>query len=251
MVVQEGETYEESRKKRLEENKKRMEELNLNKLAQALRPTFSPKSSPMKKAKPRVPRQLVDPSLVRRSSRVADKPPPSYKEVPIEPLGRPRSYGHKRRDISNRVYASDEDREYAHHRAEELESDLESDYPSFVKPMLQSHVSGGFWLGLPLQFCKSHLSKYDETISLIDEDRNEWFTKYLARKSGLSGGWKGFAVDHELVDGDALVFQLIKPTAFKVYIIRVNHPGDGDGDDEAPNVTQLDVKSKRIRASKK
>ena len=112
-MVPKGETYEESRKKRLEENKKRMEELNLNKLAQALRPTSSLNFSPvgsfhtqyslyyiyiynfiyvcddyllfwserMKKAKSRVPRQPVDPSLVRRSSRVADKPPPSYKEV--------------------------------------------------------------------------------------------------------------------------------------------------------------------------
>lgn len=36
--------YEESRKKRLEENKKRMEELNLNKLSQAL---HTPKPSPV------------------------------------------------------------------------------------------------------------------------------------------------------------------------------------------------------------
>lgn len=56
------------------------------------------------------------------------------------------SYGHKRRDIANRVYASNEDREYAHHRAEELQAGLDPDYPSFVKPMLQSHVTGGFWL---------------------------------------------------------------------------------------------------------
>lgn len=56
-------------------------------------------------------------------------------------------------------------------------------------------------------------------MTLADEDGNEWQTKYLDRKKGLSGGWKGFAVDHDLVDGDALVFQLIKPTKFQV----VNH----------------------------
>lgn len=61
-----------------------------------------------------------------------------------------------------------------------------------------------------------HLSHKDEIITLIDESGNEFPTKYLARKTGLSGGWKGFAVDHQLVDGDALVFQLIKPTKFKV-----------------------------------
>lgn len=53
-------------------------------------------------------------------------------------------------------------------------------------------------------------------MTLADEDGYEWPTKYLDRKTGLSGGWKGFAVDHELVDGDALVFQLIKPTKFQV-----------------------------------
>lgn len=53
-------------------------------------------------------------------------------------------------------------------------------------------------------------------MTLVDEKGYEWPTKYLERKTGLSGGWKGYAVDHELVDGDALVFQLIKPTKFKV-----------------------------------
>lgn len=57
-----------------------------------------------------------------------------------------RSYSYQRKNLLNRVYASDEARTYAIDRAEQLESDLGSDYPSFVKPMLQSHVTGGFWL---------------------------------------------------------------------------------------------------------
>ena len=56
------------------------------------------------------------------------------------------SYRYSRRDLSNRVYASDEDREYAQERAEVLQSGLDPKIPSFVKPMLQSHVTGGFWL---------------------------------------------------------------------------------------------------------
>ncbi|KAL0422641.1 UNVERIFIED_CONTAM: B3 domain-containing protein [Sesamum latifolium] len=232
MVVAKKSAYEASRQKRLEENKKRMEELNLNKLAQAL---HTPKPSPMKKVKPRVPKQPLDPSAVRRSSRVADLPPRSYKEVgnifmdkvkfvPIEPMGRPRSY--QRRDLLNRVYASDEGRQYAIQRAEELQSGLDQDIPSFIKPMLQSHVTGGFWLGLPVQFCKTHLPSRDVTINLVDEQGEESPTKYLALKTGLSGGWRGFAIDHELVDGDTVVFQLVEPTTFKVYIIRVNEPGE-------------------------
>ncbi|XP_076949092.1 B3 domain-containing protein At3g19184-like [Bidens hawaiensis] len=219
--------YEDSRQKRLEENKKRMEELKLTVLAQSLRTISTPKPSPMKKVN-RTPRKPVDMSAVRRSNRVADKPPANYKEVPIEPLGICRSYGKAVRDLSNRVYASYEDREYATGRADELHSTLESDFPSFVKPMLQSHVSGGFWLGLPVHFCKSYLPKRDEVMTLVDEDEAEWKTRYLPRKTGLSGGWKGFAEDHKLADGDALVFQLIKPTVFKVYIIRVNEAEDSD-----------------------
>ncbi|KAK6136877.1 hypothetical protein DH2020_029389 [Rehmannia glutinosa] len=157
MVVAKKSAYEASRQKRLEENKKRMEELNLNKLAQAM---HTPKPSPMKKVKPKVPKQPLDLSAVRRSSRVADLPPRTYKE------------------------------------------------------------------GLPVQFCKTHLPSRDVMVNLVDEKGDEFETKYLAQKTGLSGGWRGFAIDHELVDGDALIFQLIKPTTFKVYIIRVNEPGD-------------------------
>ncbi|KAK9071152.1 hypothetical protein SSX86_009720 [Deinandra increscens subsp. villosa] len=230
MVAQKKQlNYEDTRQKRLEENKKRMEELKLTILAQSLRTISSPKPSPMKKVNVnRTPRKPLDMSAVRRSNRVADKPPASYKEVPIEPLGIRRSYGKSARDLSNRVYASYEDRVYASGRADELHSTLQSDFPSFVKPMLQSHVSGGFWLGLPVHFCKSYLPKRDEIMTLVDEDEMEWQTKYLHRKTGLSGGWKGFAEDHKLADGDALVFQLIKPTVFKVYIIRVNEAEDSE-----------------------
>ncbi|XP_022772861.1 B3 domain-containing protein At5g42700 [Durio zibethinus] len=221
MVVDKQEwSYEECRRKRVEENKKRMEALNLPQLSQALRtPSFKP--SPKKQVKPRtVEKQLV---VVRRSGRVANKSAPVYKEVLVEKVMIPRRIS-KHRDLSNRVYASDEARADALEKADKLESGLEPDFPSFIKSMLQSHVTGGFWLGLPVHFCKRNLPKRDEVMTLIDEEGHEYPTIYLARKTGLSGGWKGFAVAHELVDGDALVFQLVRPTAFKVYIIRVKGP---------------------------
>ncbi|KAL4302783.1 hypothetical protein GQ457_10G020980 [Hibiscus cannabinus] len=224
-------SYEEMRRKRLEENKKRMEELNLKNLSQALK-SKSPKSSP---GKPRTPRKPVEPTAVRRSSRVADMPKPNYKDVPIEPLerlGRSHSRGYSRRDLFNRVYASVEERAYATERAEHLESTLESGYPSFVKPMLQSHVTGGFWLGLPNHFCKKNLPHHDVMMTLVDEEGEEFAAKYLADKTGLSGGWRGFSIDHNLVDGDALVFQLVAPTEFKVYIVRAYNSEDrGDGEE--------------------
>jgi len=35
-------------------------------------------------------------------------------------------------------------------------------------------------------------------------------------KTGLSAGWRGFAVKHKLANGDAVVFQLVEKTKFKV-----------------------------------
>ncbi|XP_071733274.1 B3 domain-containing protein Os06g0194400-like [Rutidosis leptorrhynchoides] len=221
MVVSK-QSYEDLRKQRLEENQKRMEQLNLPQLTQALKTAHSPKPSPMKRTKPRaIATEMVE---VRRSSRVASLPAPVYKEIVVyERIGLPKSgrkYSYSRKDLANRVYASDEAREYATNKAEELESKLEGGHPSFVKPMLQSHVTGGFWLGLPGHFCRKNLPKNDGTVTLIDEDGEEFPTVYLARKAGLSGGWRGFSISHELVDGDALVFHLIQRTVFKVYIIR-------------------------------
>jgi len=128
-------------------------------------------------------------------------------------------------------------------KAEELESQLDPDIPSFVKAMLHSHVVRGFWLlstqlytrllslatyamcwffcmydrkGLPSHFCDTYMPKQDAIITLLDEKDEKFDTNYLAYKKGLSGGWAGFALCHGIQDGDAAVFQLIKPTTFKV-----------------------------------
>ncbi|XP_010481961.1 PREDICTED: B3 domain-containing protein At5g42700-like isoform X1 [Camelina sativa] len=227
MVVAKQSNYEEFRLKRVEENKKRMEALNLPKLSQNLNPT-SLKTSPMKKrCIPRTPeKQMV---IVRRSSRLSNSSStPVYKEVDLHRVqNRRRGVSKsKRRDLSNRVYVSDKIRDEAIARAEKFQADLGSDYPSFVKSMLQSHVSGGFWLGLPVQFCRSYLGKHDGVITLIDEEGEEYETIHLAKRTGLSGGWMGFAIAHNLAYGDTLVFELVRPTAFKVYIIRVGSSGE-------------------------
>lgn len=84
---------------------------------------------------------------------------------------------------------------------------------------LWSSYIGQFWQqGLPVHFCKTTLPKSDVIMNLVGEEGDEYPTVFLARKSGLSGGWKRFSVAHKLVDGDALVFQLVRPTKFKVII---------------------------------
>ncbi|KAM7268759.1 hypothetical protein ACFE04_010925 [Oxalis oulophora] len=114
-------------------------------------------------------------------------------------------------------------------RAEEVQANLAPEFPSMIKYMLKSHVTGGFWLGLPRSFCTSHLSKEDTTIILEDEFGKEYKTVYLAVKTGLSGGWRGFSIAHNLLEGDVIVFHLVEPSKFKVYIVRRNGSDEVDG----------------------
>jgi len=81
-------------------------------------------------------------------------------------------------------------------------------------------VSFDFFLqGLPTSFCKRHLPDKDTTIILEDESCKEYNTKFIACKMGLSAGWRQFSAVHKLQEGDALVFQLVEPTKFKVMFL--------------------------------
>ena len=82
--------------------------------------------------------------------------------------------------------------------------------PSFVKVMAPGHISGHFYVDAP---CGLSDWLPDETATLVLEcDGEEWKTVWLVetkggdKSAGLSGGWRGFAVDQRLVVGDALVF---------------------------------------------
>ncbi|MFS7947447.1 putative transcription factor B3-Domain family [Helianthus anomalus] len=111
-------------------------------------------------------------------------------------------------------------------RAMEFQNNIGTDFPSCIKTMSSSQVTSGFWLGLPLHFCKSYLPKEDATFVLEDENGAQCEVKYIAYKYGLSAGWKSFALRHNLTEEDILVFQLVESTKFKVYILDVNESSD-------------------------
>lgn len=225
--------YEEVRKQRLEENKKRMEELNLVALSNSFSETrnLANKTTPQRNAKPRTPKLERGPVSIRRSSRVANIPPPDYREAPIDIPHLRKSYG--RRSLFSVRCANPEERQEAIDAASMIESELGSTHPTFLKPMLHSHVSGGFWLGLPTHFCSMHMPKRNEWMILEDENGEDSRTLYLSGKTGLSAGWRGFSIDHGLEDGDCLVFQQVQPTRFKVYIVRASFP-----ESKQPNNTE-------------
>ncbi|XP_048135520.1 B3 domain-containing protein Os01g0234100-like isoform X2 [Rhodamnia argentea] len=169
-------------------------------------------------------------SLKRKEKRLCGKPSglqgTSNKQVICCGLGELKS--RKRERAVDDGYRTDSAND-AMERAKRVRSTLSPEYPVMVKHMLPSHVTGGFWLGLPKQFCQLHLPQQDVTITLEDESGKGYGTKYLWGKMGLSGGWRGFSIAHNLLEGDALVFQLVKPTCFKVYIVRGSDFSDVDG----------------------
>lgn len=215
--------YEAARERTVQENKRKMEALNLRHLSAAIKE--APKTpSPMKQKRRRIIEDaVVAPSPPRRSRRLASLPEVKYAELAPHNADRMTRSPRKPTDLiylASRGSISMKARLEAARKAEELESQLDPEFPSFVKAMLHSHVVRGFWLGLPSHFCDTYMPKQDSIITLVDEKDEEFDTNYLAYKKGLSGGWAGFALCHGLRDGDAAVFELIKPTTFKVHIIR-------------------------------
>ncbi|KAF6158027.1 hypothetical protein GIB67_014821 [Kingdonia uniflora] len=103
-------------------------------------------------------------------------------------------------------------------QAEEVQRKLNPNYPSFVKAMFPSNVSGSFWLALPSKFCASHLPKNDIMITLVDVKDVENTVKYIVKALAVSAGWRIFTVAHKLAVGDALVFQLVEDVKLKVTI---------------------------------
>ncbi|RAL50880.1 hypothetical protein DM860_005236 [Cuscuta australis] len=101
--------------------------------------------------------------------------------------------------------------------------------PNFFKQLLKSHLTGKFCLNLPKKFCDEHLPSNDDTIILVDEDELEYSMRYSARRNRFGSGWKGFCMAHKLRESDALVFHLIEPCKFKVYIKRASKSSDDDG----------------------
>ncbi|XP_045802422.1 putative B3 domain-containing protein At5g58280 [Trifolium pratense] len=118
--------------------------------------------------------------------------------------------------------------------------------------MDRSHVySSCFWLGLPSRFCVEHFPKTVYNMTLEDEDASEYDVVYLGSRGGLSGGWRAFALENKLDDGDALVFELVEPTRFKIYIVKA-FPNIDEQEEEENNtlVQEIMHTSKVTKVSK-
>ncbi|CAH9121128.1 unnamed protein product [Cuscuta epithymum] len=223
-------SYEEARKQQLLDNQKRLQDLGILNISKSL----SNLAKSDKKVRAQKVRQKSNAAYMlepRRSTR-ARNPVPSYREnldVLELPSLRKRSRfssswaSYLARPIEEVRVASYEERSQAFKAAEKLQSNLQSGNPSFVKSMVRSHVYSCFWLGLPTRFCEDHLPKSTTDMVLEDEEGAEFDAVFISKRTGLSGGWRAFALEHKLDDGDALVFDLVEPTKFKVYIVKASH----------------------------
>ncbi|RZC91648.1 hypothetical protein C5167_027700 [Papaver somniferum] len=242
-------SYEEARKKQIEDNEKRLQELGIAKVTKCLSEVINmeKQSTAKKQAKPRVRKTPASPVEVRRSSR--ERNTVSYKEEFVDDHLRGNRFrsssslntSYLARPLEEIKVPTYEQRSDTMERAGIFRNELKrkSEYPSCVKSMVRSHVYSCFWLGLPKEFCDSHLSMDCEKweMVLVDEKGIEYDTIYIPKRTGLSGGWKAFALDHKLDDGDAVVLELTEPARFKVYIFRVSDKwGDNWGDVNAAEV---------------
>ncbi|EEF43707.1 B3 domain-containing protein Os01g0234100 [Ricinus communis] len=126
----------------------------------------------------------------------------------------------QKRVVVNEFYDNTETKSSPTERAKELQASLDSSFPSFAKCLVRSNVKVGFWMHLPMPFCKLHLPKNDTVVSVETENGQEYKINYIAERTALSGGWKAFCSSNQLHEGDVLVFHLLEPLRFKVYIVR-------------------------------
>ncbi|KAJ4827742.1 hypothetical protein Tsubulata_046168, partial [Turnera subulata] len=63
---------------------------------------------------------------------------------------------------------------------------------------------------------RNHAFQAAEKFQRSIQSGNPSFVKSMLRShTGLSGGWRGFALHHKLNDGDPVVFELVEPAKFK------------------------------------
>ncbi|XP_050211038.1 B3 domain-containing protein Os01g0234100-like [Mercurialis annua] len=135
-------------------------------------------------------------------------------------------------------------------RAKELQATLDASLPSFAKVLVRSNVTVGFWMHLPMPFCKLHLPKSDAAVSVEMENGREFTINYIADRTALSGGWKAFCSANQLHEGDILVFHLLKPVTFKVYIVRGSRSTKVNGEFGKETTPEKQIKSDHAEEDK-
>eukprot|EP00884_Botryococcus_braunii_P002879 jgi/Botrbrau1/12592/Bobra.0169s0120.1 len=236
---------ERERIERIALNKEKLDQCKVQLAAAELAASATPRARTMKIFRAR---KKIDGAYERRiSMRSRNKPAPKYRdvfEVEGRTVMRTKAASRKRPPTASTwtgaacsLDAMEAARQAARGKAEGI------GHSAFVKDMLPSHVSGGFWLQAPMDLFnilgwKDKRSIWLRSVSDTrsrepdyeycgDVARREWECVWLPRPpngAGLSGGWRGFSLDHELTPNDSLVFEVVADQAreklLQVYIFR-------------------------------
>ncbi|XVF61909.1 hypothetical protein PTKIN_Ptkin08bG0172600 [Pterospermum kingtungense] len=88
--------------------------------------------------------------------------------------------------------------------------------PVFMVLMQPSFVNNKYRMGIPSNFALKYLTMQKGNLTLCDSSGKTWPAMYYAKpeikkpKAYMTGGWRAFAEENNLVVGDICVFELIK-----------------------------------------
>ena len=114
----------------------------------------------------------------------------------------------------NNTDIPDKEKSKAQFEATEAAAKASTSIKAVAKLMLASHVSGGFWLQLPTELSEvlPDIQGGVKAVLQEKESLDEWEVVWLRKGKkggGLSGGWRGFAIDMELNAGDSVLFEYL------------------------------------------
>ncbi|KAK9840511.1 hypothetical protein WJX74_011079 [Apatococcus lobatus] len=182
-------------------------------------------SQPAKCYKEEYPRCTQPPSLIKRSSRT-----------------RPASAAYSSsaaRSNFHGPWQSDQAQVDAEEAADKAVANLKG---AVVRRLQRSQVSGGFWMHLPprsaLSACMAQ-SKHTVTMTCSDAtgpntkyrfadkevERPTWNVVHNVKpdgSTGLSGGWRGLAIDNVLTPNDSIVFEARYATESQAYALHIH-----------------------------
>lgn len=110
-----------------------------------------------------------------------------------------------------------------------------SPFPSFMKVMTSSNVSGSFTVAVPRKFAAAHLPSYKLEV-VICNMRGESWNVVIGRyghQTKFCGGWTSFARQNDLKVGDICVFELLDEKLLQVRVFEGSHKGPECVNDEA------------------
>ncbi|XP_077224294.1 uncharacterized protein LOC143857723 [Tasmannia lanceolata] len=125
------------------------------------------------------------------------------------------------RFVSRRRPVTDEEKDRALYEARKFKSSN----PFFMVVMPPTYVLIRFYMHIPSEFVKAHISRKMQNINLEVKDGKKWPVKCIFRGAGagLSKGWAAFVWGNNLEASDICIFELVekKKMEFKVIIFRV------------------------------